>query len=77
MIEVGALMVGKIVNHEDGKAAVLRGEEKGYFAFGGSTVILCLKKDQVMIDEDILVNSREGYETRVMQGERIGIAMDR
>lgn len=74
MIEVGALMVGKIVNLEDGKAIVARGEEKGYFAFGGSTVILCLKKGRAVIDADILANSREGIETRVLQGMKIGRA---
>lgn len=75
MIEVGALMVGKIVNLEDGEALVQRGQEKGYFAFGGSTVILCLKKDRAVIDSDILENSREGYETKVLQGMRIGTAV--
>lgn len=74
MIEVGALMVGKIVNLDDGPALVRRGEEKGYFAFGGSTVILCLKKGRAVMDSDILANSREGCETRVLQGMRIGTA---
>lgn len=77
MIEVGALMVGKIVNLEDGKAQVNRGQEKGYFAFGGSTVILCLKKGRAVIDEDILANSREGYETKVLQGMKIGRAAEK
>lgn len=71
MMEVGALMVGKIVNDHQ-EAYVCRGEEKGHFEFGGSTVILCLKKGQVQIDEDILQNSRAGIETVVKIGERIG-----
>ena len=71
MIEVGALLVGKIVNHH-GEAQVLRGEEKGYFQFGGSTVVLLLKKDTVEIDPDILENSRQGVETVVKLGEKIG-----
>lgn len=71
MMEVGALMVGKIVNlHE--KADVKRGEEKGYFEFGGSTVILFVQKDQVLIDEDIMINSIYGIETKVKMGETIG-----
>ena len=42
-MEVGALMVGKIVNHRE-SCSVLRGEEKGYFEFGGSTIVCFLKK---------------------------------
>lgn len=76
MMEVGALMVGKIVNLDDGRAKVRRGDEKGYFAFGGSTVILCLKKGRAVMDSDILANSREGCETRVLQGTRIGTAAE-
>lgn len=73
-MEVGALLVGKIVNHH-GAATVRRGQEKGYFQFGGSTVVLLLKQDTAVIDDDILENSRNGIETVVKFGEKIGIAM--
>ena len=72
-MEVGALLVGKIVNHH-GPASVRRGQEKGYFQFGGSTVVLLLKKDTAAIDSDILENSQNGIETVVKFGEKIGIA---
>ena len=72
-MEVGALLVGKIVNHH-GAATVRRGEEKGYFRFGGSTVVLLLKQDTAVIDDDILENSQNGIETVVKFGEKIGIA---
>lgn len=71
MIEVGATMVGRIVNRH-GAARVKKGEEKGYFAFGGSTVILCFQKGRIAPDADILKNSAEGVETLVRRGERIG-----
>ena len=71
MMEVGALLVGKIVNHP-GKMHVTRGEEKGYFQFGGSTVVMLIKAGQAIIDPDILENSREGIETVVKLGEKIG-----
>lgn len=71
-MEVGALMVGKIVNYH-GRKEVKKGEEKGKFQFGGSTVILLLKKDMVTIDSDLLDNTEQGYETIVKMGERIGI----
>ena len=49
-----------------------RGEEKGMFEFGGSTVVLLLKKDAAVIDSDIMENSAAGAETRVRIGEVIG-----
>ena len=73
MMEVGALLVGKIVNHH-GKARVVRGQEKGYFQFGGSTVVVLLEKDKAHIDADILANSCEHAETVVKMGEKIGSA---
>lgn len=73
MMEVGALLVGKIVNHH-GCAKVRRGEEKGYFQFGGSTVVLLFEKDTVCIDDDILENSGMNIETVVRMGEKIGVA---
>lgn len=74
MMEVGALMVGKIVNHALEESPVCRGMEKGYFQFGGSTVILIAKEGMVHVDGDILENSRMGCETIVKYGEKIGIA---
>lgn len=74
MMEVGALMVGKIVNHH-AAAAVCRGQEKGYFQFGGSTVILLLPVGAAQIDADILENSAQGIETVVKLGEKIGVSL--
>lgn len=72
MMEVGALMVGRIVNYHE-KASVLRGEEKGRFEFGGSTVILVVKDNIVDFDKDIVENSLAGIETKVKYGEKIGV----
>ncbi len=73
MMEVGALLVGKIHNHHEA-ANVCRGMEKGYFEFGGSSVLLCFEKGRIAMDADILHNSREQVETLVRLGERIGAA---
>ena len=72
-MEVGALLVGKICNH--GHRSFKKLEEKGYFAYGGSTVILLCKKNTVAIDRDILDYSAKGIETKVRLGERIGQAL--
>jgi len=71
-VEVGALMVGKIKNFH-GAHSFKRGEEKGMFEFGGSTIVLLLKKDAAVLDEDILRNSANGVETIVKDGEKIGV----
>lgn len=69
-VEVGAMFVGRIVNN--GKRQFGRGEEKGYFEFGGSTVMLLLKKGVAEIDGEIFENTRNNFETVVKCGERIG-----
>jgi phosphatidylserine decarboxylase len=73
MAEVGATMVGGIVQTYKGNS-VKKGEEKGYFKFGGSTVVLLFEKSKIDIDKDILINTANGYETAVKMGERIGDA---
>lgn len=69
-IEIGALLVGKIINHPI--ESFLKGEEKGYFEMGGSTCVVMVKKDAITLDRDILENSQKGIETKVLIGERIG-----
>jgi phosphatidylserine decarboxylase len=73
MAEVGATMVGSIVQTYKG-TFVKKGEEKGYFKFGGSTIVLLFEKDKICIDKDLLSNTAMGYETAVKMGERIGDA---
>ncbi len=71
--EVGAMLVGKIKNHHRDKGyRFKRGEEKGMFEFGGSTVVLIFKKDTVEFDDDIVSNTQNGFETVVKMGEKIG-----
>lgn len=69
-IEIGALGVGRIVNYDDA-GPVKRGYEKGRFEFGGSTIVLLMNKDFIP-DEDLIRNTAEGFETKVLMGERIG-----
>lgn len=69
-IEVGAMMVGKIKNHK--LSSFSRGQEKGMFLFGGSTIIVLLKKDAAKLDDNILDNSLSGIETDVKFGQKIG-----
>ncbi len=70
-MEVGAMLVGKIHNHH-GRHSMKRGEEKGFFLYGGSTVIVLVEKDRVVIDDEILKASARGEETIVRLGEVVG-----
>lgn len=71
-VEVGAMLVGKIVNrHSKG---FTRGEEKGYFEFGGSTVVLLVGPEKVLPEKKLLQNSLAGKETYVRLGQAVGNA---
>lgn len=71
-IEVGALMVGKVVLISRHAVKFIKGEEKGWFEFGGSTIVQLFKKNAVVPDEDILRQSDNGIETLIRMGERVG-----
>ena len=71
MVEIGAMMVGKIINHNTNGIAK-KGEEKGYFEFGGSTVCVVLKKNEVEFDDEIINNTKNELETRVLFRKKIG-----
>jgi phosphatidylserine decarboxylase len=49
-----------------------KGEELGYFAFGGSSILLLLPPDAVELDQDLREASATGLETLVRMGERVG-----
>ena len=70
-MEVGAMLVGRIVNHEQ-EAIVKRGDEKGFFEYGGSTIIVLIKKDKIKMRKELIENSLRSIETPVKMGEVIG-----
>ena len=69
-IEIGAMLVGKIVNNYNKEFKKL--EEKGFFDYGGSTIVQLFKKNVIKIDEEIIENSKNDIETRVEIGMKIG-----
>lgn len=73
-MEVGALMVGRICNHH-GEYYFMKGEEKGMFQFGGSTIVQLFEKGRIRPDGDIIRNTRNGFETVVHYGEKTGTAL--
>jgi phosphatidylserine decarboxylase len=74
-IEVGATCVGSIIQTYKPKVPVNRGDEKGYFKFGGSTIVIMFQKDKVKIDKEIVDQTQRGFETQVFMGEKIGCKM--
>lgn len=65
-VEVGAILIGKIVNHDISDFSKL--DEKGYFEYGGSTIIQVFKKDKIKLDKRIKPN----VENIVKIGEKVG-----
>ncbi|MEG2174499.1 MAG: phosphatidylserine decarboxylase [Oscillospiraceae bacterium] len=73
-MEVGALCVGRIVNYHESQP-ILRGQEKGRFEFGGSTVILFLQKNRLSLSQKLLDSHASGLETPVRMGETLGLPL--
>jgi phosphatidylserine decarboxylase len=76
LIEVGAFAVGTIVQTYVA-GPVERGQEKGYFRFGGSTVVVLIPANRIVVDEDLIAASERGLETFVRMGTSIGSAASR
>ncbi|MCL2442430.1 MAG: phosphatidylserine decarboxylase [Treponema sp.] len=70
-MEVGALFVGRISNHIKGHT-FKRGDEKGMFEFGGSTIVLMFQKNTVELNKSIYENTLLKKETIVKMGNKIG-----
>lgn len=70
MMEVGALLVGKIKNFHD-NYKFKKGEEKGMFLYGGSTIILLLE-NKVRVDNRFFKATDKGLEEPIRMGEVLG-----
>ena len=68
---IGATMVGGIVETYAPNQPVEKGDEMGYFKFGGSTIVVLVKEGQLQIDPDILKHTSNQLETFVRMGEKI------
>ncbi len=75
LCEIGATMVGSIVQNYIPDTKVLKGDEKGWFSFGGSTVIVLFQKNRIKVDTDIIENTIKGYETTIRMGERVATVL--
>ncbi|MBS0624549.1 MAG: phosphatidylserine decarboxylase [Verrucomicrobia bacterium] len=73
-VEVGATMVGSVQQTFSPNHPVRKGDEKGYFQFGGSCVVLLFEKGKIQFDGDLIENSNRFIETRANYGESLGRA---
>ncbi len=71
-IEVGASNVGTIIQTFFAETEYKKGDEKGYFSFGGSSVVLLFEKDKIRFDEDLIKNSENKIETKTTYGGSLG-----
>ncbi len=70
-IEVGATCVGKIIQSFDEKQNFNRGDEKGYFLFGASTVVVLGEPGKWKLSSDIVENTKNQIETYIRIGDSI------
>ncbi len=73
-LEVGATMVGAILQSYVPGRAVAKGDEKGLFAFGGSCVITLFARGRIVFDRDLVEHSAQQREVYARMGERLGVA---
>jgi phosphatidylserine decarboxylase len=71
MVEVGATCVGSIVSTTP-PGPVRRGDEKGYFQFGGSCVITLFEPGRVRLADDLLLHSANATEVYARMGDQMG-----
>jgi phosphatidylserine decarboxylase len=74
IVEIGALTVGSIRQCFRPGARVAKGDEKGLFELGGSTVVLLFQRGAIRLDQDLVSMTRMEIETLVRMGEPIGRA---
>lgn len=72
MVEIGAFTVGSIRQCYSHSRAAAKGDHKGYFELGGSTVVLLFERGAIRLDEDLCENTRRQMETMVRVGEAVG-----
>lgn len=71
-VEVGATCVGTIYQTYEVDKKVNKGDEKGYFSFGGSCLVILFEKGKIVFDSDLILNSKNGLETKGNFGESLG-----
>lgn len=72
LVEIGATNVGSIVETAAPGSAVAKGQEKGYFRFGGSMVATLFPDGALRPESDLARQSAQGVELYARMGDRMG-----
>jgi phosphatidylserine decarboxylase len=75
-VEIGATAVGTIQQTFNPEEKVSKGQEKGFFQFGGSCLALLFEENRIVFDADLIANTQRGFETLAKFGESLGIAKE-
>jgi phosphatidylserine decarboxylase len=67
-VEIGATNVGSIKQTFFPNTEYQKGEEKGYFSIGGSSIVLLFKEGIIKFDSDLIENSKKNIETKAKLG---------
>ncbi len=74
-VEVGATYVGSIFQTYTPHKPCKKGEEKGFFTFGASCIVLLFQKNTISFDEDLLELSQKEMEVKANMGESMGVSL--
>ena len=74
-IEVGATFVGSIHHTFSPNEAYAKGDEKGYFSFGGSSLILLFEPGRIQFDQDLIEASAGKLEVKALMGQSLGLSL--
>jgi phosphatidylserine decarboxylase len=75
-VEIGATHVGTIHQTFIASELYAKGDEKGYFSFGGSCIVLLFEPGRIQFDQDLLESSQKNIETRCLMGQTLGRALN-
>lgn len=77
LLEIGATCVGSICQTYQPDARVAKGDEKGYFRFGGSSTITIFEPGRIRFDDDLVGHSAEQTELYCRVGDHMGTILRR
>jgi phosphatidylserine decarboxylase len=71
-MEIGATCVGGLENTYQPDSDINKGDEKGYFKFGGSSTITIFEPGRIRLDQDLVENTAQYRELYTKMGDRMG-----
>ncbi len=74
-VEVGATCVGKVHQSFVPYKKCKKGEEKGTFELGGSTIVMLFERGNIHFDEDLIQASQKKIEVRGLFGQSMGTSV--